>query len=237
MRGISSSLTNTIPGMAQHFVQPGRHSKQIPRSTNSFNIPIFSIVTAQVAASAVPAAYRHMCCKCRGPLKTADAARAVWRSALFDLAAGVEPALEAAEVADVRRSPCPSASCRPAPSGRRRRNRQRPSWRDRRPRRAVADAGSARNSTRPRGMASAPGTLPDAATSAGSRTSRNSTSGRPTSPLASSGLIRGTAASASASIVWTVFISLSRPTYCFDVRRTSIPHRRRSQRYRRLTAA
>ena len=55
-------------------------------------------------------------------------------------------------------------------------------------------------------MAMAPGTLPEAATSAGSRTSRNSTSARPTSFFASSGLMRGTAASASASIVWTVFM-------------------------------
>src|SRR3546814_8055653 len=46
----------------------------------------------------------------------------------------------------------------------------------------------------------------DAATSAGSRTSRNSTSGRPTRALASSGAMRGTAASAAASISLTVFI-------------------------------
>src|SRR5450631_597307 len=70
----------------------------------------------------------------------------------------------------------------------------------------MAESGSARNSTRPRGTATAPRTLPDAATSPGSRTSRNSTSGRPSNPLASSGLILGTAASASASIAWTVFI-------------------------------
>ena len=45
-------------------------------------------------------------------------------------------------------------------------------------------------------MASAPGTLPEAATSFGSRTSRNTTSSRPTRPLASSGEIRADPASA-----------------------------------------
>src|SRR5216683_8152513 len=73
----------------------------------------------------------------------------------------------------------------------------------------MGEAGSARNSTRPRGTATAPRTFPDAATSVGSRTSRNSTSVRPSNPLASSGLILGTAASASASMAWTVFISFS----------------------------
>jgi hypothetical protein len=38
---------------------------------------------------------------------------------------------------------------------------------------------------------------------------RNSTAVRPSNPLASSGLIRGASASASASIAWTVFIHLS----------------------------
>src|SRR5262245_48440361 len=73
----------------------------------------------------------------------------------------------------------------------------------------MGDAGSARNSTKPRGTATAPGTLPEAATSGGSRTSRNSTSPRPTRLLASSGLMRGTAASASASMDCKVFIAFS----------------------------
>src|SRR5258708_23178573 len=74
----------------------------------------------------------------------------------------------------------------------------------------MAEVGSGRNWARPRGTAAAPGTLPDAAASGGSRTSRNSTSGLPTSFLASSGLMRGTAAFASSSIDWTVFMESSR---------------------------
>src|SRR4051812_30209223 len=85
----------------------------------------------------------------------------------------------------------------------------------------IGEAGSARNSTRPRGTASAPWTLPDAATSGGSRTSRNSTSGLPTSAWASCGLMAGTAAWASASIDWTVFMVFPLPPSPRAQRRTT----------------
>src|ERR1700704_6576111 len=73
----------------------------------------------------------------------------------------------------------------------------------------MGEAGSARNSTRPRGTATAPRTLPDATTSGGSRTSRNSTSARPSNPLASPGPIPGPATSAAANIDCPVFIWFS----------------------------
>src|SRR4051794_36829108 len=65
-------------------------------------------------------------------------------------------------------------------------------------------SGSARNSSRPRGIGRAPGTVPEAASSGGSRRSMKTAPPLACSAFASAGEIRGTAALAAATSSFTV---------------------------------